>query len=241
MKRWRGYFRMPRHTVAYSSFIDRLGEIFVLISVASKKERSDAVMYRKEINAFCRGAVVLLSSHVEAYIKELGECALERFFDRRVDRSKMSDRIFFNISKDFVSEIKDAADHDRIAEKIFSFIAADLGYWSKSGSFSSQVPADKFNKGFSNPAFVKIKAYFSRFGYDDYRRDFYRRLGRDALPTENMLDTMVSLRNNIAHGDPSSTRTPREIVEMISIIKGFCRTTDDVFSEWCRDRHCSIR
>lgn len=232
---------MPRHTAAYSSFVDRLNEIFILTAIASKKERVDAIGHRKEINAFCRGAVVLLSSHVEAYVKELGECALQRFYDRGVDRSRMSDRIFFNISKEFVSDLKDASDHDKISERIFCFISSDLEFWSKSGAFSSQIPSEKFNKGFSNPAFGKIKTYFSRFGYDEYRKDLCRKLGRDALPAENMLDNMVALRNSIAHGDPSATRTPREIVEMVDIVKGFCRATDDVFSEWCKGKHCSIR
>ncbi|TAT84359.1 MAE_28990/MAE_18760 family HEPN-like nuclease [Rhizobium ruizarguesonis] len=240
-KRHGGFILMSRHTEAYSSFVERLGEIDLLIALARKKERNDAVLHRKEINAFCRGAVVLLSSHVEAYVKELGECALERFYQRRVDRSGMSSRIFFNISKEFVADIKDTADPEKIAEKIFLFIESDLTFWAKHGAYSLQIPVEKFNKGFSNPAFDKIKSYFSRFGYEDYRRDFYRDLGINAQTTQNMLDGMVALRNNIAHGDVSATRTPREISEMTDIIKNFCRCTDSIFSRWCKLHHCPIR
>ncbi|KAF5884562.1 MAE_28990/MAE_18760 family HEPN-like nuclease [Rhizobium sp. PEPV16] len=240
-ERYGGSISMTRHTEAYSSFVERLGEIALLIALAQKKERSNAIAHGKEINAFCRGAVVLLSSHVEAYIKELGECALERFYQRKVDRSGMSARIFYNISKDFVADIKDTADPERIAEKIFLFIESDLKFWSKSGAFSLQIPTEKFNKGFSNPAFGKVKSYFSRFGYEHYRHDFYRELGKNAQTTENMLDSMVALRNNIAHGDLSATRTPREINEMMDIIKDFCRSTDNIFSRWCKLHHCPIR
>ncbi|NNH64267.1 MAE_28990/MAE_18760 family HEPN-like nuclease [Rhizobium laguerreae] len=240
-KRYGGPILMARHTEAYSSFVGRLNEIALLINLARKKERNDAVAHGKEINAFCRGAVVLLSSHVEAYVKELGECALERFYERKVDRSGMSSRIFFNISKDFVADLKDTADPEKIAEKIFLFIEGDLKFWSKNGSFALQIPTDKFNKGFSNPTFNKVKLYFSRFGYEDYRRDFYRDLGIKARTTENMLDSMVSLRNNIAHGDLGATRTPGEVGEMINIIKDFCRCTDNIFSTWCRLHHCPIR
>jgi len=132
-------------------------------------------------------------------------------------------------------------DHLKIAEKVFGFIETDLGYWSRVGPFSSPVSADRFNKGFANPNFDKVKAYFNRFGYESYRGDFYSQLGADAAPTQNMLDHLVDIRNSIAHGDQSATKTPSDLKEMTLIISRFCRVTDEVFGNWCRKSLCPIR
>ncbi len=232
---------MPRYSRAYSAFRSRLGEVEILNAAAKKKEVADPVKLADEINALCRGAIVLLSSHVEAYVKELGEVALDSFYEKRIPRELFSDKLFYHISKDSFDEIKNTSDPEKIAKKIFSFIYSDLEYWSKSGPFNDQIPSDRFNSGFSNPAFSKIKAYFSRFGYETYHHDFYTRLAAEAQPTTNMLDHLVATRNNIAHGDPTATKTPKDIKEMILVISQFCRITDQVFSDWCKVNFCSIR
>ena len=232
---------MSRYTSSYISFLSRLKEVEILRSGASKKERADAVELRTEIDALCRGAVVLLSSHVEAYVKELGEIALQALVEKSFSRSDLSLRTFYHISKDVIDELKDTADHTSIAEKIFDFIQTDVSYWSREGPFLTSLPSERFNKGFSNPKFDKIKSYLNRFGYENFRKDFYSKLKADARPTENMLDHLVDIRNSIAHGDPSATKTPADLKEMIQIISKFCRTTDDVFGDWCRIHLCPIR
>jgi len=87
---------MPKYTSSYSAFRDRLNEVEILRRSAAAKERSDAVGLRAEINALCRGSIILLSSHVEAYVKEVGEVALQALFDRSVRRDLLSPRLFFS-------------------------------------------------------------------------------------------------------------------------------------------------
>ncbi|NQV47115.1 MAG: hypothetical protein HQ504_04965 [Rhodospirillaceae bacterium] len=232
---------MARYTSSYGSFVTRLEEVELLRKAAAKKELVDPVGMRDEINALCRGSIVLLSSHVEAYIKEVGELALESFQIKNVNRSKFLSRFFYHISKDILDDIKDTSDPDKIANKIFHFLGSDSNYWSKTGPFVTQLPSDRFNKGFSNPAFRKVKSYFNRFGYDNYMHDFYEKLRADALSTHNMLDHLVDTRNNIAHGDPRATKTPADLKEMIDMTTRFCRVTDEVFGNWCKTNFCSIR
>ena len=232
---------MARYTSSYGSFVARLGEVELLRRDAEKKERDDPVNKRDEINALCRGSIVLLSSHVEAYVKEVGELALGYFYIKSVSRAGFSSRFFYHISKDLLDQIKDTSDHDKIAEKVFSFLESDYEFWSKTGSFVKQVPSDRFNQGFSNPAFKKVNSYFRRFGYDNFKNDFYRKLRADAAITENMLDYLVDTRNNIAHGDPSATKTPADLKDMIVIITRFCRVADEIFGDWCKTNFCSIR
>ncbi len=156
---------MARYTVAYSSFVSRLDEVEMLIRLAREKEKQSPVALRKEINALCRAAVVLLSSHLEGYVKDLGELALESLHSKQVPRTSLSSKLFYHISKGFFGDIQDTSDPEKMADRLFVFIGDDLHFWSRNGPFPQQVPIDRFNKGFSNPAFSKICAYVGRFGW----------------------------------------------------------------------------
>lgn len=196
---------------------------------------------RKEINALCRASVVLLSAHLEAFIKELGEVALDALHRKKVSRADLNSALFYHLSKDMIDEVADTIEPNKIAEKLFEFMASDLPLWSRTGPFPQPVPTDRFNKGFSNPAFKKVRAYFKRFGYSEYKRDLARLLKADYAATENMVDHLVDMRNKIAHGDNMATKTPQEVTVMIAIIRRYGMATDSVFAEWCKQTICNIR
>jgi RiboL-PSP-HEPN len=232
---------MARYTLAYSSLLLRLKEIEVLRRSAGATERSDPINLRHEINAFCRAAIVLLCAHLEAYVKELGEIALTNIHAKAVPRVKLSPQFFYHLSKDILDEVQDTSDPIRIAAKVFDFLQNDLAYWNRAGPFPQQLPIDRFNQGFSNPAFQKIGAYFNRFGYADYKRELARMLKADYSVTVNMVDHLVDTRNKIAHGDQAATKTPADVRDMIRIIRAYCGTTDKIFASWCKRTLCTIR
>ena len=232
---------MSKYTQCYTDFLARLKEVELLRSLARKRERQNAIYNALEINALCRGALVLLSSHIEAYVRELGERTLDKIFASGVDRSKFSLRIFYHSAKDKIEQIRETDDYEKLATKIFDFLASDAADWQRAGPLVRQLSPDRFSRGFSNPGFEKIKAYLARFGYDTYRSDFYLVLSANAQPIENSLNHLVATRNNIAHGDPGATKTPLEIASIIQDMKIFCRTTDQIFSRWCRQKYCSLR
>ena len=232
---------MARYTAAYSSFVGRLDEVDTLRRFALEKERKDPVGLRQEISALCRGSVVLLSGHLEAYVKEAGELALDSLHLKSVSRTSVASKFYYHISKSYFDEIQNTSDPDKIAEKVFDFLNNDLYYWSRSGPFPQSIPADRFNKGFANPAFKKVKAYFNRFGYSTYKLDLMRELQAQFQPTVNMVDHVVDTRNEIAHGNPAATKTPSEIKDMIQITKTYCAATDSVFASWWKGNFCAIR
>ena len=232
---------MTRYTAAYSSLIERFDEVEILRQSAAEKERQNPVLLRKEVNALCRGSVVLLSSHLEAFIRSLGEIALDSLYDKAVPRSDISSRLYYHISKDILDEVRDTLDPDKIGDKVFSFIASDAPYWSRSGSFPQPIPADRFNRGFSNPAYDRIKKYFNRFGYGNYARDLATHLQPTYDPTVNAVNHLVDIRNRIAHGDVAATKTPLEVGQMAGTIRLFSRITDSIFARWWKDNYCSIR
>jgi hypothetical protein len=224
---------MARYTSAYISFLDRMGEVEILRRAAVQKEKQDPISLRKETNALCRGAVVLLCGHLEAFVKELGEVALDSLYSQAVPRTAIDSRLYYHISKDILDEIKDTTDGEKIAAKVFAFIEKDLPFWSRSGPFPQGISVERFNKGFSNPGFDKIKTYFNRFGYQKYNSDLASLLKAEYRPTINMVDHVVDIRNKIAHGDPSATKTPLEVRDMIKLVRVYCRSTDRVFASWC--------
>jgi hypothetical protein len=232
---------MARYTAAYSSFLDRLKEVDLLLRLAARREQLNPLKERHSINALCRGAIVLLSSHLEGFIKELGEIILERLETRAVPRSSLVPQFFFHLSKDILGEIKDSPEPESIASKVFSMLARDYDLWSQVGSFPRPLPSELFNKGFSNPTFKKVKAYFNRFGYTTYQIDLARILAANNLPTVNMVNHLVEVRNKIAHGDITIAKTPADVAAMATIVRSFCATTDRVFSDWCKATLCGIR
>lgn len=232
---------MARYTTAYSGFISRLGEVEALRKIALGKERQNPVDLRHEINALCRGSIVLLSSYIEAYIKGVGELALDSLFIKGVLRTDIPTRFFYHISKNHLDELYDSDDPEKIAEKVFLFLQEDITYWSRMGTFPQSIEVERFNKGFSTPTFKKIKPYFNRFGYSSYNTDLSKRLRGQFQPITNMIDHLVDTRNKIAHGDPMASKTPTEIKEMINMAKKFCAETDTVFAAWWKLNFCSIR
>ena len=232
---------MARFTTAYSSFITRLNEVEILRNAAAQKELQDPINFGNEINALSRGAIVLLSSHLEAYIKELGESALDSLSAQRAHRNDLSDRFFYHLSKDVIDEIKDTSEPERIGGKIFDFLNRDQPLWSRSGVFPIQIDNERFNKGFSNPSFKKIKSYFNRFGYSDFQKDLTAKLRSDYSAVVNMIDHLVGVRNKIAHGDPGASKTPSEVLDMVNFVRRFCQTTDSAFATWWKLNYCSIR
>lgn len=56
-----------------------------------------------------------------------------------------------------------------------------------------------------------------------------------------LIDHIVDVRNKIAHGDLTVSKTPGDLFEAIIGIKLFFRATDDLFANWCRDNLCRIR
>lgn len=232
---------MARYTEAYGDFTVRVTEVDLLGRKAAKLERADAVNNASEIRAICRGTVVLLSSHLEGYVRDLGEIALDRIYHKKVDRAALTPRFFYSISRDHFDLMADSSDPDSIANKMFAFIEADAGYWSKVGPFANPIPTERFAKGFASPSVGKIGKFLHRFGYDGYRRDLARSLKADFIPTTTTVENMVTVRNNIAHGDANETRTPADVLGMMRQCQLFCRTTDDVFSRWAKLNLCSIR
>ncbi|WP_223427916.1 HEPN domain-containing protein [Tateyamaria pelophila] len=144
-------------------------------------------------------------------------------------------------TKHLVSSIKDTSDTTRLATQLFDLINRDLPYWQSEGPIGSPLSEERFNKGFASPSFNKIASYFGRFGHVDYKRDLGFILAGDFATCKTLINHIVDIRNKIAHGNPSLSKTPSDLLDAASTVQVFCRSTDDVFARWCKQNLCPIR
>jgi len=109
---------MSRYTAAYSGFITRLEEIEIIRRMAFRIEQAPPLPRNVDrINALCRGGVVLLVSHIEGYIEELGELILDRVVLRNMLKSAFGTGFRFYLSRDLIKEIQQAKNPETIVEK----------------------------------------------------------------------------------------------------------------------------
>ncbi|MBX3057821.1 MAG: hypothetical protein KF770_15255 [Anaerolineae bacterium] len=233
---------MPRYTSAYSGFNRRLGEVETLLRMA----RDSALLLPSpnnlaRTNALCRSGVVLLSSHIEAYIEDLSEIALSHIVHLKVPKSMFSPRFRYYLSKDLILDIKNTNDPDSIADKIDRLLQRDNHIWGQISHFSQDLSPDIFHGDFSNPTHIKIRKLFARFGYSQFQYDLERFLAADFTPLSNMVNQVVDQRNKIAHGDFATAGSPSDLNDMIRLSKSYCRAVDKVVADWFKQQGCPIR
>lgn len=232
---------MSRYTSAYTSFCANIEEVIALRKLALRFLNDDLQRNSQISNYLCRGAVVLLSGHIEAYVKDIGDIFFERCDSSSDFLTIPGNYIAFYLSKDVIDDIKDTSDRGKISQKISTLFRRDHEYWSQTKTFSSSIPSKRFNKGFSTPKYDRIKAYFGRFGYTGYDTHMKSIFRSDFTSFRNSIDLIVDLRNNIAHGNNNTNPTPTEVAEMTDVCKKFIRATDDNFAKWCKLNIFSIR
>ncbi len=232
---------MGRFSEPYGQLLGRLDEVRILLKAAKAIERKDSLRRSGEINALCRAGIVLLTSHLEGYIKDIGEHALYQIYIKKVDRVKFEDRFFYHISRSKIQSLQDARDPFKIVQAIKNLFDEEKKYWQASGPFPAEIPTEIFNDGFSTPNFDKINMYLKRFGYESFHSEFKRSLKEKAIIIETAINDLVQVRNDIAHGNIHALRTPEDLRSMIDSTQIFCRTADDIFCRWFRQKYCSLR
>ena len=202
-------------------FLRRLEEVESLWKLSKDLEKSAKPEDLANASYICRGSIVLLSGHLEAYVRDLVEQALISLHTNSLDRSLIQPHTLFYFSQDHVKELKETNDPEKIARKILYFLSSEAKHWKREGVVEEEFPYENFAKGFSNPTFDKISGYFARLGYSCFEADLKRKMKGEFLTLRNSVDTLVDLRNKIAHGDHSASRTPGEFKQLLKLIKIF--------------------
>lgn len=233
---------MSRFTSAYSGLITRFQEVETLLKLAMQVRNKPPLPANIVcMNALCRSGVVLLSSHIEGYIEDLGEIALDRIVQRRIPKSNLGSGFRYYLSRDIILDIKNTAEPTQVVVHIEKLLQRDQHIWGPDSYFSQTLSSQVFLRDFANPTHSRIKKFFGRFGYHQFHNDLQRLLTTDFTPCSNMLDQVVDQRNKIAHGDAVITGSPSDLSDMIRLVKIYCRAVDHVTGNWFKTQGCSIR
>ena len=232
---------MARYSSAYSRLIHRLDEISLILVVADDlSERGPASSISDTVNALCRGGIVLLCSHIEGYVEDLGTLAIAQIEARQLDKTKMSAAFKYHLSRDMISDIQAMNDPGKIALKIDELLSRDGHIWSQQAKFDSPLSPEVFCSDFATPRHKRIKNFFNRFGYSEFEDELARYLHREYIASKNMVNQVVEQRNSISHGDFSIGGAPSDLKDMIKFIKLYCRATDTVVAKWFSKIGCPI-
>lgn len=232
---------MPRFTPAYSRFVRRLEEVDTLAKFAKRTSFRAPLTNPTLVNAVCRSGVVLLSSHIEGYIEDLGELAIERVANKRIAKTQLSLGFRYHLSRDIINVIRQATDPEKSAKKIVELFTRDSLIWNQDPLFPPTLSGQIFLSDFANPNHERICNFFGRFGYTEFNYDLQKILGRDFLVCSNMVNQVIDQRNKIAHGDLLSVTTPSDLQEMLRLVKQYCKSVDAIVAAWFSGIGCTIR
>lgn len=233
---------MARFTPAYSRFVRRLEEVELLSKFAkSLTIKTPLNKNTTLVNAACRSGVVLLSSHIEGYVEDLGETVIARVAQKQLAKKELAFAFRYHLSRDLISEIRQISDPESSGKKIVDLFNRDQFIWNQDPNFPNNLSGQVFLSDFANPNHDRICKFFRRFGYVQFATDLKIRLGRDFLVCSNMVDQVVDQRNKIAHGDLFAVATPIDVQNMLFFVKQYCNSVDNVVANWFSSKGCPIR
>jgi len=233
---------MPQFTSAYSGLVRRYDEIDAIQRMARRLSGlAPTRTTLAQIDALCRGGVVLLSSHIEGYFEDLTGEALDRIHKRRLPKAVLGKPFKYYMSQDLIRAVRNAGSPATMVTKLEEMLHRDEHVWGNSPVFDGPLGLSPFADDFSNPNHKRIKKLMGRFGYRSFESDLSRALAADFVPCRNMVDQVVDQRNKIAHGDSVTTGTPGDLNDMARLVRQYCRASDRAVGDWFRNQGCPIR
>ena len=234
---------MPKFSSAYSALTRRLDEIDSILSLAFITSRMAPIPPNPaRVNALCRGGIVLLCSHIEGYVEDLGTLAITRIAEKHIPKASLSPAFKYHLSRDLIDDINGTNEPEAVAARVHTFLSRDGHIWDNNAcNFAPSLPVDTFIGNFATPKHANIRKFFGRFGYQHFHGELAAQLRRDFLPCINMVDHVVDQRNKIAHGDFLADGTPSELQQMGSLVRLYCRNIDRVVGNWFKSKGCPIR
>lgn len=234
---------MSRYSAAYLSFVDRLEEVHVLRRMAGKLEGKKGITDSdaKKIRAICRGATVLLSSHIEGYMQELNEIIFEQIINQTVQKSRFPPKFRYYLSKPVFDNIRQTTDPAANAKQALELMNNHYEIWREDTPFQQSLDHQVFLKKFPAPRTDEIYKIFNRYGVEDVKSSIKKKLGSEYILLKNDLDNVVDVRNKIAHGDNEMERTPRDLYLASVSIRRFLSVLDNVVCTKFGRKNCHIR
>jgi RiboL-PSP-HEPN len=171
-----------------------------------------------------RASVVLLSSHLERYIRNINEEAVSVVNATAILGSQLPQPLRLLHSKSIVEDLAATTwDNETRATKLALLAQSETWLWlpSETGSLDHS----RLLAWMKAPKSEQIQRYFRYWEIDDiFGRITYKPHTRSHLWLK--IDELVEKRNNIAHGDLSTEATQADVRTYSKVVETFCVRSD---------------
>ncbi len=166
--------------------------------------------------ALGRSCVVLLVSHLEAYIYGLTEQLCQHIHDCGLLSTALPERLRLRHTKGVVEELSATA-WERRADKLREFVQYEAPLWDSTAA-SPLLNHERLLAAMKTPRAKPLVAYFSHWGVDDV----FSAVTRSPTTRARLRLTVGELgqkRNDIAHGDYSTEATPGDVARYLEAVR----------------------
>ena len=180
----------------------------------------------KVVRAINRSSVVLLTSHLERYLRALNEETVERINSLDVAGAQLPQAIRLHHSRAIIDRMLETQWDNRSAQ-LEEFALSDSWLWSDAPK--GLLAAERLLKWMKSPSPKRILQLYRMWDVEDvFSRVTRKKHTRDRLWLR--LDELVTKRNNIAHGDVTTEATSQDVASYMAVVREFCARGDRVMS-----------
>lgn len=169
-----------------------------------------------------RASVVLLSSHFERYFYSINEEVVTYLNLQSIPSEQYPEEVRILHAKSTLDEIGATAWENR-AQKLYEYSSNEAWLWSPGQT--GQLDHNRFLAWMKAPKPKKIVRYYKYWQI----KNIFEAVTRKASHKNDLffsLQSLVELRNNIAHGDPAAQATQRDVKKYLKSVETFCERAD---------------
>ena len=178
------------------------------------------------VRAINRGSVVLLSSHLERYLRGLNEEAVGVIDAAAIGGSALPETFRLQHSKIPIDELA-AAQWDKRADMLSQFVVKDGWLWGSTPK--ANLEHDRLLRWMKSPSPKRASRMFKLWGVSD----IFSAITRQPRTKQRMmlkLEELVDKRNDIAHGDSGAEATHQDISAYVVVVQIFCERADRILA-----------
>ncbi len=175
------------------------------------------------VRALGRAEVVLLSGHLERYVRALNEEAATVIVGRKVPAGQLSDDLRLLHSRTPVDHLA-LAQWDRRGDSLKRFATDEAPIWLDTEAVAN-LDVDRLLAHMKAPNCKAIVRAFRIWGIPD----IFAAITRSPVSKSRLrlrLDELVDKRNNIAHGDLTVEARYLDVVQYRWAVRKFCASAD---------------
>lgn len=172
--------------------------------------------------AINRASVVMLSSHLEKYLRAVSEEAVGIVNTHGVAAAVLPEIMRLQHSSGSVDDLARTQWNNR-AQKLGEFAQNEGWLWGT--GTTGTLDHERLLTWMKTPKSEMVRRLYRLWGIEDIFREITRTPATRVRLTLK-LDELVTKRNNIAHGDWHADATPRDITEYRQRVQEFCSRAD---------------